>query len=109
MIPVPDNETLSAIKARGHSGSVLNRTVGPYTLSCVYRQCSAAAAPDLWYPETAILTGEFGRNEEGKMDGFPRLEWQGEGWASFLHLANNLNTVEEVERFLATMNEPEED
>lgn len=108
MILVPDNETLDAIKAKGYSGSVLNRVVGPYTLSCIYRQCSAVAAPDHWYPETAIMTGEFKRDGDGKMVGWPRIEWQGEGWASFLHLANNLNTAEEVERFLTAMNESDD-
>ena len=109
MTLIPDNEKLEAIKAQGYSGSVLHKKIGPYSLSCVYRQCSAVAAPDHWYPETRIMKGEWGKDEDGRMNRWPSIEYQGEGWATFLHLANDLNTVEEVEHFLAVMNEPDND
>jgi hypothetical protein len=90
----PSDEDLEAIKAGLYSGSLLHKKVGAYVLVGEYRQCSALGAHDHWYPETRILFGG-------------RLRYQGEGWASFLHLANNLNTEEEVEAFLKAAQDEE--
>ncbi|HWQ07904.1 MAG TPA: hypothetical protein VN436_02310 [Holophaga sp.] len=104
MIEIPGQEKLDAIKAQGYSGSILSKQVGPYRLSCVWRENSAMVETPSWYPESMILEGEW-KKEGGKIVGWPRIRYQGEGWATFLHLANNLNTVAEVEAFLQAMEE----
>lgn len=107
MIPIPDDGVLDAIKAQCYSGSILSKQIGPYRLSCIYRQSSAAIESAPWYPETMIFEGEWGKDEEGRINKWPRIRWQGEGWASFLNFANNIETVEHVEDFLEIQSEDE--
>ena len=107
MILIPDQEKLDAIKAQGYSGSVLSKQVGPYRLSCIYRECSALGAHGSWYPETQIMEGDWAK-QDGRFVQWPRILWQGEGWTSFLHLANNLETAEQVETFLVHVNETDD-
>ena len=92
MIAVPEVDKLDAIKAQGRSDIILSKEVGPFRLSCVYRRSSAVLDWPLWYPEAAIF-------REG------RMVWMGEGWGPYLSLANDLNTSEQVEAFLASEEE----
>jgi len=95
---IPPHEVLDTIKAQGFSGSLLSKVVGRFRLSAIYRETSAVNAPGMWYCETMIFPS----------DGTSRILYQGEGWAPFLHLANNLNTEAEVEAFLKNMEESDD-
>lgn len=92
-VTMPTDDALEAIIATKTSGKLFFRQVGPYTLSIIYRQCSAMGASDMWYPESMIFS-----------DG--HIAHQGEDWGDFRRF-HSLETEDDVISFLTPPTEDE--
>jgi hypothetical protein len=104
---IPSQEILDAIRAGGISKSVFHRQIPPYTLSVIYRECSAAIESPHWYPESMIFDGKWERDEQGRATAWPRIVYQGEGWND-LRAFYPLTNPEAIKAFIDSKNEAED-
>jgi len=108
ILEMPTEAQLEAIRATNATRSLFRRKVGLYTLSVVYRESSALGAHGDWYPESVIMEGEWGKDDDGRTTQWPRIRFQGEGWGAFSLLTRELTTVEQIEAFLGRVDDADD-